>query len=330
MGFVAYALPGGKDWTCLKGEWESLGENNSAEKGFIVSNFIGDKFILDNSDPVAMDYNFFANSRIPDSNEESKETYLENVDKLIQELHCDEYKKIVYSRSKLVSSNRPFSEVIDALLNEDSSVFRYVMIAPNNEIWMGASPEVLIAQKNGIGRSMALAGTQKNLDIKLKEYVWGVKEVEEHEYVVDYISNVFKKCNLSFEKDERATSLAGPVVHLKTSFKNITPLKDLIGLFTRLHPTPAVCGIPKEKTKSRIIDIETRDRSYYTGLIGVISEEDSSVFVNLRSMKRVQQGYELFVGGGITKESDAVSEWNETELKSQTLMKLIFNSDPSS
>jgi isochorismate synthase len=324
MGFVAYALPGEKEWVCIKGDWLNLGEESSDVKGFLVSTFSGDTSVLMNAQLIELNNDLFKDFIQSSSKSESQETYLNNVDSLINELNNNDYSKIVYSRSKFVDSDKSILDVVESLLKEDENAFRYVMKAPNNEIWMGASPEVLLSQKNGVGKSMALAGTQKATEKPLESYVWGEKEIEEHEYVVDFISTIFEESDLSFEKGERFTSLAGPITHLKTNFNDITPLIDLTQLLSSLHPTPAVCGIPVVKTKSKILATETRDRSYYTGLIGLVEDSHCDIFINLRSMKKVLNGYELFVGGGITKDSNSVDEWEETELKSQTLMKSIL------
>ena len=324
MGFVAYALPGEKEWVCLKGAWLNLAEESSDIKGFLVSTFSGDTSVLTNIQEVELNNDLIKDFIQTSSTTENKETYLNNVDSLITELNNNDYSKIVYSRSKFVHCDKSIVKVVASLLNEDVNTFRYVMKAPNHELWMGASPEVLLSQENGIGKSMALAGTQKSTGKSLESYIWTKKEIDEHEYVVDFISGVFEASDLSFDKGERCTSLAGPVAHLKTNFTGITPLKDLTQVLSSLHPTPAICGIPRDTTKSRIIDIETRDRSYYTGLIGLIGEDTCNIFINLRSMKKVSNGYELFVGGGITKDSNSLSEWDETELKSQTLMRLMM------
>ena len=62
-------------------------------------------------------------------------------------------------------------------------------------------------------------------------------------------------------------------------------------------------------------------------------DEEIDLFVNLRCMK-ITPGYlSLYVGGGITLDSDASDEWDETRLKAESLLKVmrtyIKNLDPA-
>ena len=69
------------------------------------------------------------------------------------------------------------------------------------------------------------------------------------------------------------------------------------------------------------------ERDYYTGFLGELNipQEKSSVpktalFVNLRCMKiNDKNSASLFIGGGITEDSNAEREWEETISKSKTM-----------
>jgi len=97
-----------------------------------------------------------------------------------------------------------------------------------------------------------------------------------------------------------------------------------------LHPTPAVCGFPRLQTKKFILERENYQRTFYTGFLGElnvgresIDSKDSSLFVNLRCMEIKNNTAFLYVGGGITKDSIAQKEWEETVSKS-VVMKAIL------
>ena len=103
--------------------------------------------------------------------------------------------------------------------------------------------------------------------------------------------------------------------------------KKLGKLLKRLHPTPAVCGLPKEETYRFIRKNEGYDRSYYSGFIGWLNpDEKSNLYVNLRCMNILSDAFVLYAGGGILASSETESEWLETEAKMQTMMHLILNS----
>ena len=90
-----------------------------------------------------------------------------------------------------------------------------------------------------------------------------------------------------------------------------------------LHPTPAVCGLPKEKSLDIIYKTEPYDREYYAGYLGMVENDSVDFYVNLRCMKIYENAAALFVGGGITANSDAKKEWQETELKAKTLLNIL-------
>jgi isochorismate synthase len=91
-----------------------------------------------------------------------------------------------------------------------------------------------------------------------------------------------------------------------------------------LHPTSAVCGVPKKESRLFIDAVESYDRSFYSGFLGPVQVEgQSSIFVNLRTV-RLKDGIATFyAGGGITEDSVPEQEWEETELKCNTLLRVI-------
>lgn len=127
------------------------------------------------------------------------------------------------------------------------------------------------------------------------------------------------------------------------STENQGNLKDLI---EALHPTPAVCGLPKEEARNFILENENYDREFYTGFLGEINMKQevkrsinrrnqenqayssfvtkTSLFVNLRCMKITEEAAEIFVGGGITKESVPEAEWEETQNKAWTMKTVLI------
>ena len=97
-----------------------------------------------------------------------------------------------------------------------------------------------------------------------------------------------------------------------------------------LHPTPAVCGFSREIAREFIIENENYNRSFYTGFLGELNlqnfnkdKKKSALFVNLRCMKIENNKVSIFVGGGITKGSNAEKEWQETVFKSKTMKYVL-------
>jgi len=112
-----------------------------------------------------------------------------------------------------------------------------------------------------------------------------------------------------------------------------------------LHPTPAVCGLPKESAKQFILEHEDYNREFYTGFLGelncettiaprsgrrnienrayAVSRTSTQLYVNLRCMQLKNQQAIIYVGGGITEGSNAESEWEETVSKSLVIKSIL-------
>jgi isochorismate synthase len=155
---------------------------------------------------------------------------------------------------------------------------------------------------------------------------WGEKERFEQQFVSDFIQDQLTELHVdSIIKDGPKDRVAGPVKHLETSFNFSLNGQKPIRIADKLHPTPAVSGLPQKEAIELIHSIEDHDRSLYTGCIGILGER-TDLFVNLRCAQLIDQHYFLYLGGGFTKDSIAEKEWLETENKSRTLLDILENS----
>lgn len=183
-------------------------------------------------------------------------------------------------------------------------------------MWMGATPELLLKTNGNKAYTMSLAGTKSSTDIS----PWTDKEYEEQSIVTEYIKNQLARENIPLIKlSEVCEVKAGHLKHLKTDIQFEASPKAL----KALHPTPAVCGIPMATAQQIIKDKENNQRALYAGYLG-LEESDSSYYVNLRCMRIAKKHIDIFVGAGITKDSNPYSEWQETAAKAET-MKNILN-----
>lgn len=261
--------------------------------------------------------------------ESSKELYIEQVTEMINELQDNKLDKVILSRIHMLDGYG-MDNAISSFLKLTvayNSAFVHLTSIPGVGTWIGASPETLLTSNENGSETVALAGTQKIEDRKLDEILWKDKELEEQAYVCRYIENTLKENNI--EKcliEGPYTVQAGNIVHLKTTyrFQLDSDFKKLSILANALHPTPAVCGLPKSTSSSLIRKVEKHDREYYAGYLGPLESNGSaSFFVNLRSMKVLDKKMALYVGGGITAASKPELEWEETCLKAQTLLNVI-------
>jgi isochorismate synthase len=181
---------------------------------------------------------------------------------------------------------------------------------------------------------MSLAGTQPAQgDNPLKSAAWTQKEIEEQALVSRYIVDCFKTIRLrEYEEHGPKTVLAGNLLHLRSDFRVNTQTTGFSNLGTvmlgLLHPTSAVCGMPRKEALSFLKTEEGWNRSFYAGFIGPVGiEQETSIYVNLRTASLHQTHALLYAGAGVTEDSVPEKEWEETELKCEIIGKFIQNPD---
>ncbi|WP_297091222.1 isochorismate synthase [uncultured Draconibacterium sp.] len=255
-----------------------------------------------------------------------KEDYLNDISETVHTIKNTKLSKAIVSRIIPVKRNEEsLGKLYVQLLNQTPNAFVYLVNLPKAGIWMGATPEILLKSEGKTLETVSLAGTQARHN--KKEYAWNTKDIEEQAFVSRYLLDVFYQFNIHpYTTRGPETLESGKVAHLVTSFQFAKKkLEDSLGDFiAELHPTPAVCGYPKQKADKFIRQIEKHDRRYYSGFLGPWQLKDSvRLFVNLRCMEILPQQYMLYSGGGITSRSVPEQEWEETNNKAKTLLSAI-------
>ncbi|SOE22920.1 isochorismate synthase [Spirosomataceae bacterium TFI 002] len=277
--------------------------------------------------------NFSLDQPIPNSILEGE--YEEKVGKAIRAIEEGYFDKVVLSRTAKIELDEKFK--IYAYFQKLCKAYPHAFVSITylpwlDQVWIGATPEILVSQNSaGIFKTMALAGTQGAKDsngneIPTKEALWSQKEIEEQAFVSRFIINCLKKLRVrEFEEVGPRTINAGNLLHLNTSFEIDTKAINFPQFGTvmikLLHPTSAVCGYPKEAAAAFIKENENYDREFYSGFLGPVNiEGNSDIFVNLRSMKLQDNTLHVYAGGGITADSKAAKEWQETAIKMRTIL----------
>lgn len=247
-----------------------------------------------------------------DASKDEFETY---VSKIVTACKKTELEKAVAARTitKPLSSNFNAVKMFLKLCEKYPTAFVHFSVSEAG-VWMGATPEILITKNRQNYTTVSLAGTKKIVENR----AWTAKEIEEQAIVTRYILSELNEKASNLSVSEVETIEAGKIAHLKTTitFESSECIEELAQL---LHPTPAVCGLPKQKAFEIISENEKENRSFYTGFLGFKEKEIEQYYVNLRCMQIVQNKAVLYVGAGITKDSEPNKEWEETEAKAQTL-----------
>jgi isochorismate synthase len=277
----------------------------------------------------------FAQYRVKqDETEKSeKEKYLALISKTIKQIEQNNFQKAVISRKKEVKLPDQFDPCLlfDALCDRYGNAFVHLTHSPASGTWAGATPETLInIDKQNQFQTVALAATQSfDRSKDLEETTWSQKDIEEQAMVSRYIINCFKKIRLrEFEEIGPRTYLSGNIVHLKTNYKvdmDQVAFPELGSvMLDLLHPTSAVCGMPKEITQTFIEQNEGFDREYFSGYLGPVNVlGETNIFVNLRCAKLEPARAVLYAGAGIIANSIPEKEWKETEIKMETILSVI-------
>ncbi len=238
--------------------------------------------------------------------------------------HQNKLKKAILSKIKTVELNGDFdlTEVFQNLNKIRKDSFNYTLLHPSHGCWVGASPEILLEHRNGILKTVSLAGTQPVSDAP---YTWGDKEIDEQELVSQHIRATLNKLGTEeFAESSPETIEAGNVAHIKTTFTFPIGQLTLDTILSELHPTPAIAGLPVGKSIEVINQYENHDRGLYTGYVGLVrDDENADFYVNLRCMQIHQNTASIYVGGGITQGSVLQAEWDETEAKAQAMFQLL-------
>ena len=258
---------------------------------------------------------------------DTKEEYCNRIELLTQKMRDGHLRKCVLSRRIDIDKpeERRAPELFSLLCNRYPDAFVSIIHVPGVFTWLGATPERLLKVKGQQAQTTALAATRPFEGVLPDLSEWNEKEKEEQQLVADFILNVLKKSDLQVVAFNGPKSVqAGNLVHLKTDIQfSINHRADVLSLIKALHPTPAVCGLPREKALEMISSLEPNDREYYAGYLGLVNKDGMELYVNLRCMRWIRGRASLFVGGGITAASIPEQEWDETNFKAHTLLDVI-------
>ncbi|MGM9841058.1 MAG: chorismate-binding protein, partial [Candidatus Limisoma sp.] len=153
-------------------------------------------------------------------------------------------RKVVISRViKRAISDVDWASFMEQLHDNNPDSFTFIYNTPHTGAWIGVSPEIIGDYSNGTFSTMALAGT------RLKgESVWSTKDIEEQEFVSQYIAERIKSVGFGFSVSDKFTLPAGNVEHICNMFtveeSDIRKMQELVDV---LHPTPALAGTPKDE-----------------------------------------------------------------------------------
>ncbi|MEB3311898.1 MAG: isochorismate synthase [Snowella sp.] len=250
---------------------------------------------------------------------------------------------------KLIESNHlsklVIAQALDILSTEDFSILNclqhlrqnyadcYVFSLSNGRgnCFLGASPERLISIQNQQLITDALAGsaprgsTKQEDSLLANNLLQSEKERREHQAVLEYIMQQLQELGLSPQRSPLKLLKLSNIQHLWTPiYAQLKPNIHPLEIIARLHPTPAVAGVPAQVACAAIQEFENFDRSLYAAPLGWVDYHGNSEFiVGIRSALIRKNQARLYAGAGIVAGSDPVKELAEIELKLQALLNAL-------
>lgn len=321
--------------------------NFEKEKGFVFSEFNSNKLKFIRPNIIFDGYkkkivhklkNDFSQSKLPkqkknsEQNIHQKNKYIQLVNKAIQDIKKEKITKVIVATQK---KKKIKIDLINSFFNACNlypNSFVSLMVLNGQQTWLGASPEILLKKENSKTlTSHSLAATQKKNKSNQFQCFWSTKEIEEQAYVSKYLIDCFKKIRFrEFDIIGPETIETGNLFHLQSKviidYKKLKQQKKNYGsLINLLHPTSAICGMPKKKSLKWIKKNENFNRILYCGFWGPVNiNKHLMQYVNIRCFEKKDDELIFYSGAGITSKSDPQKEWKETQNKIKNIEKIII------
>ena len=293
-GFWAISISFEGHWTCAK--FESV---NQAPFPITESNFVSSQF------QSSMD----------------RSTYISYVQGIQEDISNGEVYQVNACRmlSAPLSKNFSLMGLFSSILQNNPAPYATYFRIPGVEI-ASASPELFLKREGNAVTSSPIKGTRPTGGPE-----FGSKDNAENVMIVDLIRNdlgqICKDGSIDVPRLLSVEEHPG-IDHLVSDVTG--ELKDDLSwrqIIEPLLPPGSVSGAPKSSAV-KIISKHENNRGVYCGAIGWIEGNACELAVAIRTFWKENETLKFGTGAGITWASDAESEWEETELKAERLIKI--------
>lgn len=262
----------------------------------------------------------------------SGDHYRQGVSQLVTHFGHSKLDKAVLSRALDVEAKDHIDRfsLLNNLLSINQSGYTFSVQTEDNRYLLGASPELLIAKQGAHIVSNPLAGSRPKADNEAQnqrlsdDLLATHKDRHEHALVVDEIENVLAPHCQSLDCPKIPSVIkTNTMLHLSTCLNGqlSDPSTHVLQLASQLHPTPAVCGFPRNEAYQAIKLLEGFERGYFTGMVGWCDAEGNGEWVvTIRCAEVNERKMRLFAGAGIVDQSNPQAELEETAAKMQTII----------
>ena len=242
-------------------------------------------------------------------------------ERIHQKFEDESFKKVVPARKVTVDMSEKLN-VVDFFKKviKDAN-YNYLIRTSEHSAFMGSSPERLLLFENNQFYTEAVAGTRP-LE-QAHELLENEKEIYEHNLVVEDIIEKLKPFSDKINSEKTAVVDAKNLAHLKTKITATPQTTNVFNVIDSLHPTSAVCGMPKRESINFLRETESFDRGLFASPFGVFNRKFMDISVAIRCCHIEKSRVELFSGVGVVPQSDPEKEWDELEHKIQPYLDLL-------
>ncbi len=263
----------------------------------------------------------------------SRSAWIEAVNAARDAIRAGTLQKLVLARDSVRDSVLPIpvSTVLERLSVTTPGCYLFAMTTADGGTFLGASPEQLFRLDGDQLLTESLAGTRMRGQTPAEdaaladELLRSGKDAREQRIVTEFLSAA-----LAALCDEREIAPAPEIRQLASVQHLVTPARGRLrggispdAILAALHPTPAVCGVPRVAARETIARLEPVPRGLYAGALGFVDTRTAEFAVSIRSAHITGSRAVVYGGAGILEDSDPLEEWNETSWKMRPLLNAL-------
>ena len=268
----------------------------------------------------------------------SRPIYLKKLAEVIHRFSTTTTKIVLSRKKRIVLSDTDPALIPYILAEKHAQVYDYSFQWEGEKIWFGVSPEVLLQKSKRTIVTKPLAGTTKKSPTDtnpqaLSDFLSDPKENLEHQLAFDQMVEDLKevcvpeKLTIKTEKNLFTLNYAH---HIQSEiWGELKKGKSTFDALSHFYPPATIWGVPKSNSSKVIEEFEPFERGFFTGGLGYFTLRDDSNFaLVIRSGCLYDQVLDVFVGGGIVKNSIPDLEWEEGHIKMTPFLSLIQEGFP--
>ena len=259
--------------------------------------------------------------------------YADAVANIVQLIQSGELEKVVLARSVDFDADHVLdpAAVLQRMTEREPACTRYAFPVGSSGRLVGASPELLISQKDHKLSSHPLAGTMSlaTPTESAEQLLTSSKDLNEHRLVVDDLARSLSPLVSDLMVPDMPSIVTlRSVAHLGTLLtaraRTGAGPDYLLELLSALHPTPAVGGVPRRAALEAIERYEGPRRNYFAGALGWLNASgDGEWVLGIRGAMLQGNHCELTAGAGVVADSTPRGEAQETRSKLRSVLEAV-------